>query len=90
MSADRYPLEAWVTMRAADHTYDQARQCCSCGFGAWSAEHVAVMAYREAVDDTATLVHIRAPKTIADEQSVLQAVRRAVRRGGPQPPYASV
>lgn len=51
----RYPLEPWIAFRAQDHVYDPARQCCSCGFGVWSPEHVAVMAYRDAVDDISGL-----------------------------------
>lgn len=46
----RYPLEGLVAMYAAEHRPDTARGCCSCGFGAWSEEHVAIAAYREAVD----------------------------------------
>lgn len=46
----RYPLEGMIAMFAADHRPDTVRGGCSCGFVAWSGEHVAVTAYREAVD----------------------------------------
>jgi hypothetical protein len=32
------------------HRPDEKRGGCVCGFCAWSPEHVAIMAYRDAVD----------------------------------------
>lgn len=45
-----YPLEGWVGLMADKHRPDEQRGGCTCGFCAWSVEHVAVMAYRDAVD----------------------------------------
>lgn len=48
MSEDRYPLEGFIRTYAEQHREDTVNGGCTCGFSAWSAEHVAVMAYREA------------------------------------------
>lgn len=49
---DRYPLEGYIALFAEDHQHDLRRGGCTCGFCAWSPEHVAIMAYREACDRT--------------------------------------
>lgn len=54
-TTERPPGSGYVLVRfdryqRTGHLHDPARQCCTCGFGYWSAEHVAVMAYREAAD----------------------------------------
>lgn len=48
----RYPLEGRISLNAEAHRPDEVRGGCMCGFCAWSVEHVAIMAYREAVDAT--------------------------------------
>jgi hypothetical protein len=45
-----YPLEGWVALKAEDHVEDRERGGCICGFCAWSPQHVAIMAYREACE----------------------------------------
>lgn len=45
-----YPLEGWIALKSGDHQADVIRGGCTCGFAIWSPEHVAIMAYREAVD----------------------------------------
>lgn len=48
--SERYPLEGLVSLMAAKHLPDKDRGGCICGFCAWSVDHVAIMAYRDAVD----------------------------------------
>ena len=50
MMAEKYPLEVAIITASQRHVPDQTRIGCSCGFCAWSPEHVAIMAYREAMD----------------------------------------
>lgn len=45
-----YPLEGWIALKAEDHQADTIRGGCKCGFAVWSPAHVAIMAYRDAVD----------------------------------------
>lgn len=59
--SDRYPLEGWVAMMADKHRLEPNGFGCTCGFCVWSGEHVAIMAYREAVD--------RAPLPSGDGQA---------------------
>lgn len=47
---DRYPLEGALLMFADDHVLEERGFGCTCGFCVWSPQHVAVMAYRDAVD----------------------------------------
>ena len=44
-----YPLEGLVSLFSEKHEAE-ADGGCACGFVAWSLPHVAIMAYREAVD----------------------------------------
>lgn len=44
-------LEGWISVKAERHRPDEQRGGCTCGFCAWSVEHVAIMAYREALDE---------------------------------------
>ena len=47
---DRYPLEGLIALHADKHRAEESGMGCTCGFGVWSPEHVAIMAYREAED----------------------------------------
>jgi hypothetical protein len=51
--SEQYPLEGWIAVKAHDHQPDVTRGGCMCGFAVWSGDHVAIMAYREAVDHAA-------------------------------------
>lgn len=46
------PLEGWISLKAENHQPDVIRGGCTCGFAVWSATHVAILAYREAVAAT--------------------------------------
>jgi hypothetical protein len=47
--ADLRSLDGWVIGAADKHREDTKRGGCTCGFCAWSPEHVAIMSYLEAV-----------------------------------------
>lgn len=43
------PIEGLISEASGRHHYDSERQCCACGFCVWTPEHIAIMAYREAL-----------------------------------------
>ena len=58
-----YPLEGWVALKADDHQADVIRGGCICGFAVWSPGHVAIMAYRDAVDSAPRATRVLPPAT---------------------------
>lgn len=42
--------EGHISLHADNHRPEEGSMGCTCGFGIWSGEHVAVMAYREACE----------------------------------------
>lgn len=69
MSADapRYPLEGWIAVKVDDHQADVIRGGCMCGFAVWSPDHVAIMAYRDAVDCAPATRIPRPPSPVVSE-----------------------
>lgn len=48
--SDRDAFISWVQIEAEDHQPDEKRGGCTCGFCAWSVDHVLIMAIREVWD----------------------------------------
>lgn len=49
-ASDRDGFIAWVQIEAEDHQLEEQGGGCTCGFCAWSVEHVIIMAIREVWD----------------------------------------
>jgi hypothetical protein len=83
----RGQLEAAVQGEAERHHYDPERFCCSCGFGYWSPEHVAVSVIRDcAWALVSAALDAREVQSRTDERTQAQKVIEAERLrwdGGP-------